>query len=72
MDSLHAGWELKIKEILKIRAGINQGRYWTAGLGINVAGVIMEFATYGENITHDRSKRIDDRKYVGRYELQFN
>jgi len=68
---IHAGYELGIRDIVFLRAGWNEGRYWTAGLGIKIIGVGLEFATYGENVAFTGNARRDDRKYVGRYYLNF-
>jgi hypothetical protein len=71
LDHLHTGWELQINKVLSLRAGLNQGRYWTAGFGISLGGVGLEFSTYGENVLMGTGQRRDDRKYVGRYVLFF-
>lgn len=70
-DRLHAGWELDVNKSLFLRAGLNQGRYWTAGLGLGVSGVGLELATYGENISRVSGERLDDRKWVARYVAEF-
>jgi len=70
-DRFHAGWELDVQKFFFLRAGVNQGRYWTAGLGVDFDGVGIEFATYGENISNTLGARVDDRKWVGRYVYQF-
>ncbi len=66
----HAGWEIDFDRFLKIRAGLNQGRYWTAGIGLEIEKVGLEFATYGENVARGGG-RVDDRKWVGRYIVTF-
>ena len=71
LDRIHAGWEMAVNKKLFIRAGLNQGRYWTAGLGISLGGLGLEFATYGENLADEGAPRQADRKYVGRYVLAF-
>lgn len=68
---LHAGWELNFDNSFKLRAGYNEGYYWTAGLGIELSGVTIEFSSYGENVSGDPSNRINDRKWVARYVLRF-
>jgi hypothetical protein len=70
LDRFHAGWELDFDRFIKIRAGVNQGRYWTAGLSLEIEKVALEFATYGENISQSGG-RMDDRKWVGRYIVTF-
>ncbi len=70
-DRVHAGWELDVRESLFFRAGLNQGRYWTAGIGLHVGDVGLEISSYGENISHVAGERVDDRKWVGRYVVQF-
>ena len=69
LDHFHAGWEVVINRVVYLRAGVNQGRYWTGGVGFFLAGVGLEFATYGENLLFGTGSRRDDRKYVGRYVL---
>ncbi len=71
LDKLHAGWEMSVNKKLFLRAGVNQGRYWTAGFGISLGGLGLEFATYGENIADEGATRQADRKYIGRYVLSF-
>jgi hypothetical protein len=70
-ERLHAGWELLMNDTVFIRAGVNQGRYWTAGIGFKLAGVILEGGSYGENLLFGTGSRRDDRKYVGRYAIVF-
>jgi len=71
VERLHAGWELNSKNQIFLRAGLNQGRYWTAGLGLYLGGGGVEFTTYGENLLLGTGARRDDRKFVGRYVLSF-
>jgi len=71
LDRLHLGWEMAVNRRLFLRAGVNQGRYWTGGLGISLGGLSLEFASYGENIADEGAARQADRKYVGRYVLAF-
>jgi hypothetical protein len=47
LDHLHAGFEFNSSDVFFLRAGVNQGRYWTAGLGFELGGLGIEFATYG-------------------------
>jgi hypothetical protein len=70
-DHIHGGWELNIRNILYLRAGVNQGIYWTGGLGLHVGGMALEFSSYGENVAFFDRPRVDDRKYVGRYAIMF-
>jgi hypothetical protein len=69
-DHFHAGWELDLNRFVMIRAGCNQGRYWTAGLALQIESVMLEFTTYGENIS-TTGGREDDRKWMGRYAVTF-
>lgn len=70
-DKIHAGWEMTINQKLFLRAGVNQGRYWTAGLGIKLGVLGIELGSYGENLASPGEARQDDRRYVGRYVLSF-
>jgi len=71
LEHLHLGWEFEAHKSIYLRAGLNQGRYWTAGFGFSISGVGLEFATYGENLLVGTGQRRDTRKYVGRYVLSF-
>jgi hypothetical protein len=71
LDRFHLGYELNLRSAFYLRAGLNQGRYWTAGLGIQGQFAALEFASYGENISFDSATRVDDRKYVVRYVFGF-
>jgi len=68
---LHAGFEFNYANVLYLRGGVNQGRYWTTGLGVELGGMGLEFGTYGENVAARGEARIADRKYFGRYLLSF-
>lgn len=69
---LHAGLEVVFNNILYLRGGLNQGRYWTAGIGLSAAGAGLELATYGENVAiGSGSTTVSDRKWVGRYVMGF-
>jgi len=70
-DRFHLGYELNVQSFFFLRAGLNQGRYWTAGLGLQGRFAALEFATYGENISLNPAERLDDRKYVVRYVFGF-
>lgn len=70
-DHFHAGWEFSSNDSFYLRAGLNQGRYWTAGLGLDLESLGLEFGTYGENLAPKGATRISDRKYVARYVLSF-
>jgi hypothetical protein len=70
-ERINAGWELSFKSSIFFRVGVNQGAYWTAGVGLNLAGVILEGGSYGENLFWGTGTRRDDRKFVGRYALTF-
>lgn len=69
-DHLHAGFELNVKEVFFLRGGLNQGRYWTAGMGMHVGFTGIEVTTYGENVGFTGT-RVDDRKVIVRYVLSF-
>ncbi len=69
-DHLHAGIEADFNHTLYFRAGVNQGRYWTAGIGLHIGHSGLELASYGENVGFN-GKRVDDRKSVGRYVQNF-
>ena len=70
-DRFHMGFELNSNDFFFLRAGLNQGRYWTAGFGFQGGYASLEFATYGENVAFDGQTRVDDRKYVVRYVMGF-
>lgn len=70
-ERFHLGYELNLHNFMYVRAGLNQGRYWTAGLGLQGRFTALEFATYGENISLNPGGRQDDRKYVVRYVFGF-
>jgi hypothetical protein len=71
VERIHGGLEMGINNILYLRGGVNQGRYWTAGLGLHAGGIGLEVATYGENLKIGMGSRRDDRKWVGRYVIAF-
>lgn len=71
LDHFHAGWEFNYADRFYLRAGVNQGRYWTAGFGLSLGGLGLEFGSHGENIAPRGAARVADRKYVGRYVLAF-
>ena len=69
MEAWHAGWEFNIEKTFYLRAGLNQGYYWTGGLGIDLKLSRLELASYGEDVRFGNSGRRDDRKYALRYIL---
>jgi len=69
--TIHGGFEFNYGNMLYLRGGVNQGSYWTAGLGVHLGGMGLEFGTYGENVAPAGGARINDRKYTGRYVLSF-
>jgi hypothetical protein len=71
LDHLHAGFEFNYANMFYLRGGVNQGRYWTAGFGLEIGGMGLEFGSYGENLAERGAARISDRKYLGRYVLAF-
>lgn len=64
--TIHGGFEFNYANMLYLRGGVNQSRYWTAGLGVHLGGMGLEFGTYGENLASAGAARINDRKYTGR------
>ncbi len=71
LDNFHAGWELDVIKVVVLRAGLNQGRYWTAGFGVTIASSTFEIGSYAENSAFDHTGRRSDRKYVARYMVAF-
>jgi hypothetical protein len=71
LERFHFGYELELRNEIFLRAGVNQGRYWTAGVGLHLNGTAIEFATYGENLLVYTGSRRDNRNFVGRYVLSF-
>ena len=69
MEAWHAGWEFNIEKTFYLRAGLNEGYYWTGGLGIDLKLSRLELASYGEDVRFGNSGRRDDRKYALRYIL---
>lgn len=68
----HAGIELSFNDILYLRAGVNQGRYWTGGIGLHAGQNGLELATYGERVEFGSTgSQRTDRKWMGRYVLGF-
>jgi hypothetical protein len=59
--TIHLGGETHWK-FLAVRAGLNQG-YLSAGLGINLHFITLDFATYGEEIGLNAGTR-EDRRYT--------
>lgn len=70
-DHSHAGWEIEFDRILRIRAGYMQGRYWTAGLGLRLAGFNLELNTWKENLLIYTGSTRELRYYVAKYTLAF-
>jgi hypothetical protein len=66
VEQLHAGYELGIQQAVYLRGGVNQGRYWTGGLGFRLGTMGLEMSSYGENLLVGTGGRKDDRKYVVR------
>jgi hypothetical protein len=71
LDHFHAGIEIDYMSSLFLRGGVNQGYYWTAGLGFALGNVGLEFASYGEDLASADEPRLSDRKWVGRYVVEF-
>lgn len=71
LERFHAGWEFEYERFLTLRAGVNQGVYWTAGLGLRLAGFSLELATWGENLYVYTGLTRAVRMYAGRYVLSF-
>ena len=57
----HLGGETHLK-LLAFRAGLNQG-YWTAGLGIDLRFLTLDFASYGEELGLNAGS-LEDRRYT--------
>ncbi|MBS1983480.1 MAG: hypothetical protein JST16_04850 [Bdellovibrionales bacterium] len=71
LGRFHAGMEVDFNKVLYLRGGVNQGRYWTAGLGLHAGGMGLEVASYGDNVAFSEGERRDARFWVGRYVLEF-
>ena len=71
LEHWHAGWELNVNDIVRLRAGVNQGIYWTAGLGIQFVGFALDLSTWGENLYAFTGQKRELRYYVGKYTLAF-
>jgi hypothetical protein len=67
---LHVGTEFNISDILFIRAGYNQQRYYTAGFEISSEKMQFQFATYGEEIGDEVTPR-EDRRTVLKFAFRF-
>ncbi len=65
---LHAGMETQW-QFLSLRGGLNQG-YWTAGLGIQLPVLSLNFASYGEELGLNAGQQ-EDRRYVANLRIQF-
>ncbi len=65
---LHIGGETNFGR-LAARLGINQG-YWTAGLGLNLKILTLDFVTYGEEMALNPGG-MEDRRYAAKVALQF-
>lgn len=61
---IHLGLETNLTRFFALRGGVNQG-YWTAGLGIDLPILKLDFASYGEEIGANTGQ-IEDRRYVAR------
>ena len=59
---LHLGGELGIKDYIFLRAGVNQG-YLTAGVGLDLPVLKLDFATYGEEMSLNAGGQ-EDRRYA--------
>lgn len=70
-EHMHAGWEVDFNRVLTLRAGYNQGRYWTAGMGVRLAGFQLELDTWGENLYVYTGQTRELRYYVAKYMLAF-
>jgi hypothetical protein len=65
----HLGAEFRFPKVLAIRAGLNQG-YLTAGAGIDLWLVAVNYATYAEELGVFSGQR-SDRRHVVQFSLGF-
>lgn len=72
IEHFHAGYELNMNESFFLRAGLNQGKFWTAGLGLYLAGNGLELSSWGEQIRSPvAGLSRAERKWIGRYVIKF-
>lgn len=69
MKRVHAGIEMNVRDILFLRAGMNQ-RYWTAGFEFASEVFQFQLASYGEDIG-DATKAREDRRWVSKLVFRF-
>lgn len=60
----HFGAEGKLSRVFSLRLGLNQG-YATAGLGVDLPVVKLDFSTYGEELSGNSGQR-EDRRFAFR------
>lgn len=60
--SLHIGGEAKLSRAFAVRAGLNQG-YMAAGIGLDLALLKIDLATYGEELSGTVGEQ-EDRRFV--------
>lgn len=65
----HFGYEYNLRDILFVRAGINQ-KYWTFGFEVASERTQFQFATYGEDVGYD-SHSEESRRYVLKWSYRF-
>lgn len=66
----HLGWEINRRDAIFLRAGINQGRYWTGGLEVASNNLQLQLTSYGENVAVD-GQNLEDRRYVLKISFRF-
>jgi hypothetical protein len=64
---IHIGTESRYGAVW-IRTGLNQG-YFTAGLGTRFKLLVIDFSTYGEELSLNIGG-LEDRRYTPRFSLQ--
>ncbi len=64
---IHMGGEIAYG-VLRLRGGLNQG-YWAAGLGLDLKALLLDFATYGEEMSYNIGT-YEDRRYALRLSIQ--
>jgi hypothetical protein len=66
-NKLHLGVEIDLP-LIDLRAGLNQG-YYTAGLGLGLGPLQLDFATYGVELGEYPGQQ-EDRRYVAQITVQ--
>ena len=66
----HLGAEFRFPKILSLRAGVNNGKYFTAGFGLDLWILAVSYATYAEELGAYSGQR-SDRRHVFQASLGF-